>query len=402
MSKNYQKTINACFVGYIVQAIVNTFAPLLFLTFQSQFQIPLSQITLLITINFAVQLGIDFLATFLVDRIGYRVAMIASHLFAAVGLIGLAIFPYLFPSAYAGLLLAVVLYAIGGGGLEVLVSPVVEACPTENKAGTMSLLHSFYCWGQLGVVLFSTLFFVIIGIEHWPILALLWAVLPLLNAFAFTKVPIATLIEAGEVGLSMRALFSNKLFWLFLVMMVCSGASEQAVSQWASAFAEQGLGVTKVVGDLAGPCSFAMMMGLSRTFYGKFGQKIDLERFIILSSLLAICSYLLIGLTQRPILGFMGCALTGAAVGILWPGVFSIASRTIKNGGTAMFAYLALAGDLGCSLGPTLVGFISNKAHDELKIGILAAIIFPIIMVITAFVVKNIKSSHPNRVVDKI
>ncbi len=400
MLDNYQKTVQACFAGYIVQAIVNTFAPLLFLTFQDQFQIPLEQITLLITVNFMVQLLVDFVATFFVDRIGYRISIVAAHLFAAVGLMGLAIFPNFFNSPFIGLLTAVVLYAIGGGGLEVLVSPIVEACPTDHKEKTMSMLHSFYCWGYLGVVLISSLFFFVFGIQNWSILALLWSILPLINAFVFTRVPIASLIEEGQAGLSVRALFKNKFFWLFLLMMVCSGASEQAVSQWASAFAEQGLGVSKVIGDLAGPCSFALMMGLSRLFYGKFGQKINLERFITLSSVLAVCSYLLIGLTQAPIFGFIGCALSGMAVGILWPGVFSLASRMIRNGGTAMFAYLALAGDLGCSLGPTVVGFVSKTADNQLKFGILGATIFPVLMILFSFLIQKVTPNHVNRLVD--
>ena len=382
MKSNYKKTIYACFIGYIVQAIVNNFAPLLFLTFQNTYQIPLSSITMLITINFCLQLLVDLVSVGFVDKIGYRASMLIAHIFAAVGIVALAVLPELLPDAFMGLLAAVVIYAIGGGLLEVLVSPVVEACPTDNKEKAMSLLHSFYCWGHVGVVLVSTLFFRIFGIENWKLLAYIWALVPLCNAFLFIKVPMATLMEEGEKELSIRELAGQKLFWVFLLMMVCAGASEQAVSQWASTFAEMGLGVSKVVGDLAGPMAFAVLMGSSRVFYGKFGEKIDLDRFMIGSSFLCVVSYLCISLVPNPALGLLGCAVCGLSVGIMWPGTFSKAAAALPRGGTALFALMALAGDLGCSGGPTLVGMVSGSFGDNLKTGILAALVFPILLLI--------------------
>lgn len=380
MKNNYNKTITACFIGYIVQAIVNNFIPLLFLTFQSAYDIPLSKITMLVTINFGLQLIVDLLSVSFVDKIGYRVSMVLAHIFAAAGLVLLTILPECFLDPFVGLLLSVMVYAIGGGLLEVLVSPVVEACPTEHKEQTMSLLHSFYCWGHVGVVLLSTIFFRLFGIENWKFMALLWAFIPLCNAFLFTRVPIASLIEDGERGLTMKELFSMKIFWVLLLMMVCAGASEQAVSQWASTFAEMGLGVTKTIGDLAGPMAFAILMGSSRALYGKYGAKMNLDRFMIYSIFLCIASYLGISLIPNPIAGLIGCALCGLSVGILWPGTFSKASAAVPRGGTAMFAFLALGGDLGCSGGPTLVGMISSCFHDNLKTGILAAVIFPLLL----------------------
>lgn len=320
----------------------------------------------------------DFAATFFVDKIGYRTCIIAAHLFAAAGLAGLALFPVLFTDPFWSLLIAVMIYAVGGGLLEVLVSPIVEACPTDNKEKAMSLLHSFYSWGCVAVILISTLVFALFGIEHWQVMALIWAVLPIINAVVFTQVPINTLIAVGEESLSVKSLFSLKSFWLFLLMMVCAGASEQSVGQWASTFAEKGLGVSKVFGDLAGPMFFAGMMGLARLFYGKYGDRIDLQKFMLGSSLLCIVSYLLIGLTSFPPIGLFACGLSGFAVGIMWPGVFSFSTKIIRNGDTAMFAYLALAGDLGCSLGPSAVGWLSSDFGNQLRIGILGAIIFPI------------------------
>lgn len=382
MQQKYQKTIYACFVGYIVQAIVNNFVPLLFLTFEKSYHIPLSQITMLITINFGIQLLVDLLSAGFVDRIGYRVSVVLAHVFAAVGLVGLVLLPEIMPNAFAGLLIAVFIYALGGGLIEVLISPIVESCPTDNKEKAMSLLHSFYCWGHVGVVLVSTVFFGIFGIANWKILACIWALVPVINAFVFAKAPIAPLIEEGESGMTMLDLCKSKVFWVMMLMMLCAGASEQAVSQWASTFAEKGLGVTKTIGDLAGPMTFAILMGSSRAFYGKFGHKIDLDRFMLGSSVLCIFSYLLIVASPIPFLSLVGCGICGLSVGIMWPGTFSKASVALKNGGTAMFALLALAGDLGCSGGPTLVGFVSSAAADNLKAGILVAIAFPVVMAV--------------------
>ena len=378
----YKHTVYACFVGYITQAIVNNFAPLLFLTFVSSYGIPLSKITLLVTFNFGFQLFIDAVSPRFIDKIGYRFSMILAHVFSAAGLVMLTILPELFEDAFVGLLLAVMIYAIGGGLLEVLVSPVVEACPTDNKEATMSLLHSFYCWGHVGVVLLSTIYFAVFGIENWKYLACFWALVPALNCISFTKVPIATLIEEGETGLSLKELFRNKGFWLFMVMMVSAGASEQAVSQWASAFAEAGLGVDKTIGDLAGPMLFAVCMGISRAIYGKYGDRIKLEYYMLVSGVLCIISYLMISLSPWPMLSFIGCAICGFSVGIMWPGTFSMSAAGIKNGGTLMFALFALAGDVGCSAGPTLVGMVSSVANNNLKLGTLAAIFFPILCII--------------------
>lgn len=392
MKNQYNKTITACFVGYIVQAIVNNFTPLLFLFFQKSYHIPLSQITLLVTFNFGIQLLVDLLSVGFVDKIGYRASMIMAHVLSAAGLILLAVLPDILPVPFAGILIAVMIYAVGGGLLEVLVSPVVEACPSGAAEGAsstdekhfkekaMSMLHSFYCWGHAGVVCVSTVFFYAAGIENWKILAVIWALIPIGNAFVFAKVPIAPLIEDGESGLKLKELFRIKVFWVLLVMMICAGASEQAVSQWASTFAERGLGISKTAGDLAGPMAFAVLMGTSRWFYGRYGDRIHLERFMVYSSFLCILSYLGISLFPVPLLSLIACAVCGLSVGIMWPGTFSKASAALPKGGTAMFALLALGGDIGCSGGPTLVGMVSGAWGDNLKMGVLAGTVFPALL----------------------
>jgi fucose permease len=382
---SYRHTRYACYIGYITQAIVNNFLPLLFLTLQKSFQISLNQISVLVSVNFGVQLMIDFCSTLFVDRIGYRNCMRAAHLFAAAGLAGLSVFPKLLPDAFAGITAAVVLYAIGGGLLEVLVSPIVEACPSEQKEAQMSLLHSFYCWGHVLVIVCSTIFFSLFGLEHWGILACIWALIPILNCLYFGKVPIPQLVEEGQ-GMKIRELLKSAVFWRMFAMMLCAGASEQGMSQWASAFAESSLHISKTAGDLLGPCGFAVMMGASRAFFGKYGEKIRLERFMNLSSILCIASYLMAALSRQPWLGLIGCMLCGLSVGIMWPGSFSIASKSIKTGGTAMFALLALAGDLGCASGPAVVGHMSELCGGELQKGLLWAIFFPILLLLCGLV----------------
>ena len=380
MKFGYKKTMYACFVGYIVQAVVNSFVPLLFVTFQETYQIPLAQITLLITVNFVVQLLVDMLSAGFIDRIGYRASVVLAHIFAAAGLALLTILPEVLPDPFVGILMAVFVYAIGGGLIEVLISPIIEACPTDNKESAMSLLHSFYCWGCTGVVLISTIFFTIFGISNWKILTLLWTILPLANMLLFTKVPIYSLQEEGDKGMNLGELFREKMFWILMLMMVCSGAAEQSVSQWASTFAEKGLGITKSVGDLVGPMLFSILMGISRLLYGKYGEKWNLDRFMKFSCVLCIASYLCISFIPVPMVELLGCGLCGFSVGIMWPGTFSKAAAALRHGGTLLFAMLALAGDLGCSGGPTLVGFVSSGLGDNLRLGIFAGIIFPILL----------------------
>ncbi len=376
---SYTHTIYACYLGYITQAIVNNFAPLLFLTFSDAFDLALGQIAMISTLNFAIQLCVDLLSAKIIDRVGYRASVLAAHGFAAAGLIGLAVFPALLDNPFAGLLAAVALYAIGGGVIEVLISPIVEACPTKKKEAAMSLLHSFYCWGHLAVVLLSTAFFAAFGVARWPVLACLWAVVPLLNLVYFTQVPIYP-IAAGQEKLPLGGLLRQKTFWFVIVLMICAGASEQGMSQWASAFAESALHLSKTAGDLAGPCSFALCMGTARALYGRFSDRIPLKRAMAVCAALCAGCYTLAAFAPHPLLGLAGCAACGFSVGVFWPGTFSLAAKALPAGGTAMYALMALAGDLGCSSGPGLVGKAANAAGGNLKAGILAAAAFPLLM----------------------
>lgn len=380
-TKNYKKTLIACYLGFITQAISANFAPLLFLMFKDTYGISFEMIALVPMIFYLTQLLVDLVAVKFADIIGYRTCVVASQVVSAAGLLLMAFLPDILPNPFIGILISVVLYAIGSGLIEVLLSPIVEACPFENKAGVMSLLHSFYCWGAVGVVLGSTLFFAIFGMVYWQILTVIWAVVPLLNIFNFLSCPIERLVEDGE-GLRIGQLLRLPLFLLMIVLMICVGASEATMTQWASAFTESALGVSKTVGDLAGPCLFAVFMGLSRMFYGKKSEKLDLTKVMLGCGLLCVVCYLLAALSPIPIIGLIGCALCGLSVGIMWPGTISISSQKCPKGGTAMFAFLALAGDLGAAVGPTMVGGIADAAGGDLKTGLLFATLFPIVMII--------------------
>lgn len=392
---DHNHTIYACFTGYIIQAIVNNFAPLLFLTFQREFGISLEKIALLISFNFGVQLLVDFFAAGFVDKIGYRICIVMAQVFSCVGLASLAFLPNLMPDPFFGLLLSVMIYAIGGGLLEVLVSPIVEACPTDHKESVMGLLHSFYCWGHAAVILLSTLFFAVFGIENWRILACLWAIVPLLNTFYFSQVPITSFTEEGG-GMSIKELVHNEMFWFMVVLMVCAGACEQGISQWASAFAEAGLNVSKTMGDLAGPCAFAILMGTARVVYAKMSEQVSIYKYMLVCGILCLISYLTASLSPSPLISLIGCAMCGLSVGVMWPGSFSLSAKNIPAGGTAMFAFLALAGDLGCGGGPAVVGFVSGLADGNMKSGILSGIIFPITLIIMLLYLmkRERKTSH--------
>ena len=385
---NFKHTIFASYTGYFVQAIINNFAPLLFLTFQNSFGFSYRQISLLIVINFAIQLVIDLCSAGFIGKIGYRKCIIAAHFLAASGLLCLGFLPFVLPNAYVAVVISILIYATGSGLIEVIISPLVEACPTDNKSASMSLLHSFYCWGQMSVVALSTLFFAVIGIEHWRILSVLWAIVPLINAFYLMLVPFPKMLDEFH-GIGIKALFKTKMFLICAVIMFCAGACELAMSQWASAFAESALHVNKTMGDLLGPCMFAILMGTSRVLYAKLSEKISLKKFMLCSAILCVISYLLTSLSPLPLLSLIGCGLCGFSVGVMWPGTFSLSTKQIPNGGTAMFALLALFGDLGCSTGPAAVGFMTGFFGDDLSKGMIFAVIFPIILILMLFKIKD-------------
>ena len=388
MEKNYKKTLLACYLGFITQAIVANFTPLLFLKFHSEYGIPIGKIALISTTFYFTQLIVDVICAKYVDRIGYRRAVVVSEAASVVGLVGLAFLPDLLPSPFAGIIISVIIYAIGSGLIEVLVSPIVEACPFDHKEAVMSFLHSFYCWGTVAVILLSTVFFNIFGISNWRWMACIWAIVPLYNIYNFMTCPIEYLVEDGQ-GMTVRTLLKSPLFWTGILLMICAGASEIAMAQWASAFTESALGIEKRIGDLVGPCLFAVMQGISRVIYGKRGSRIELTKYMIGSGALCLICYLLASLSHNPILSLAGCILCGFSVGIMWPGTISIMSKKMPLGGTAMFALLAMAGDIGGSVGPAAVGFVTQAANDNMQVGMISATIFPALLILALIIIKK-------------
>lgn len=389
--KNYKKTKIACYLGFVTQAIAANFAPLMFLKFHNDYNISLGNIALISTFFFFTQLLVDLFCAKYVDRIGYRVSIVASEICSAAGLLGLAFLPDLLPSPFVGIILSVIVYAIGSGLIEVLCSPIVEACPFENKEATMSLLHSFYCWGSVGTILVSTVFFMIFGMDNWKWLVVLLALVPAINIYNFATCPIEHLVSEGK-GLSVKELFQRPLFWIAVVLMICAGASELSMAQWASAYAEAALGLSKTVGDLAGPCLFAVFMGICRAIFGKYGDNMDLSRFMTGSGILCVACYLLASLSANPIAGLVGCIVCGFSVGIMWPGTISISSKAFPAGGTAMFALLAMAGDLGGSIGPGIVGRVAQHAGGNIRAGMSVGLVFPVLLLVMLFLFGRIKT----------
>ncbi len=392
--QNFRYTFYASYAGYFVQAIINNFLPLLFLTFQKNFALSYDEISLLIIINFGVQLIVDMISASFIDKIGYRISALLAHGFAFTGLFGLAIFPFILPP-YIGIILSIVIYAMGSGLIEVIISPLVEACPSQSKSGSMSLLHSFYCWGQMSVVLLSTVFFTFFGTDNWRYLAFVWSIVPLINGIFFSLVPIPETLANGE-EMKVKDLLTTKLFYVFALIMLCSGASEIAMSQWASTFAESGLKVSKTLGDLLGPCLFAVLMGSARVLYSKISEKISLAKMMTSSAVLCIISYLTASLSHLPLISLFGCALCGLSVGIMWPGTFSLAAEKIPKGGTAMFAFLALFGDMGCSVGPGTVGKAITVFSGDMNKGMLFGTVFPMLLILGLWLMKNVKCNVQN------
>ncbi len=395
-------TIAAGYVGYMTQALSINFSPLLFITFEQVYDISIGKIGLLIAISFITQLSVDAFEARFSSRFNTRATVIIGHLCTATGMILFSFLPDLMPDPFLGLVIPTMLAAVGGGVIEVLISPIVEACPTKEKSAAMSLLHSFYSWGSVATVLLSTLFFSTMGIENWRILSCLWAIVPLCGAAMFAVVPIYELDEKStEEGGKHHSLLRSGIFWIFFIIMFCAGASEMAMAQWASSFAEQGLGVTKAVGDLLGPCAFAVCMGLTRVCYAMASKKIKLPVFFALSATLCALSYLITALSPLPLISLLGCALCGLSVGIMWPGTYSLASSYIVGGGVQMFALLALAGDMGCTVGPSFAGFIAELASGNLGVAFICATVFPtVILALIPFLLisaKRGKNKHSEK-----
>lgn len=397
-TKKYMSTKIACYTGYFVQAIINNLAPLFYVIFQNEFEINYTKISWLIMLNFVTQLFVDIMSVKVIEKLGYRISIVLAHVFSSLGLFLLGVLPRAMENHYIGLVIPILIYATGSGLIEVLVSPIVEGLPLENKSGEMSLLHSFYCWGQMSVVLFTTIAIKFAGSENWVYAPMLWAIIPFINMFMFMKVPIFPPVPEGEDEMKVSELFRSGTFILLALLMLCAGASELAMSQWASTFAEESLGVDKLTGDLLGPCLFALLMASARVVFGLVGDKVDVKKVLTFSAVLCVTAYLLSTLSKSPIVSLIGCGLCGLSVATMWPGVFSFAAKIFPRGGTPLFAMLAVFGDFGCAFGPWLAGVVSDGVRastmtfDPLKFGLMIAVVFPITMIITISVLSKKKN----------
>lgn len=382
MTKSYKSTKIACFIGFVVQAIINNFLPLLFIIFNTQYSLNYEQLGRLLFINFFVQLIVDAFTPALVKKIGYRGAAIACHGLAAVGLCLLGILPLVFPNhIYACIVASIIIYASGSGIIEVCISPIVEMLPGDKKGADMAFTHSFYCWGQAFTVLVSTLLIFLIGQSSWQLIPMIWAVIPFFNMFNFIRVPIVEQPD-DPIGKTAKTLFKDRDFWIFAVIMICAGASEITMAEWASLFAQQALGISKTLGDLLSPCAFAVCMGSGRVVFGLLDGKFNPKKALILNNILCALCYVGVSVMDIPALSLIACALCGFSVSLSWPGTYSMAARHFPTGGTLMFSILALCGDFGCSIGPWLMGIVANST--TLQMGFLVSAIFPVVMVLTA------------------
>lgn len=385
---SYKRTKLSCYTGYFVQAIINNLPPLLFIVFNQKFGIGLNRLSLLITVNFVSQILIDLFAVKFSDKIGYKKLSVLSQAITTAGLICLAVLPNII-NAFTGILIAILLNAVGSGLMEVIISPIIEAIPGDKKTSQMAFLHSFYCWGQVFVVLATTILVKILGKDNWHWIPLVWAILPLFNTISFLKCRMPENL-AAEKQTPLGRLFFKRTFVIMLILMLCAGASELGMSQWASYFAETALHVTKQVGDILGPCMFAVLMGLGRVLFGIFGEKLKIKTALAVSALLCAASYIAVSVSGNQYVSLIFCAFTGMCISIMWPGTFSLAAKEFPDGGNSMFALLALMGDVGCTLGPWIVSFTALQFFDgNLKGGIGFGSVFPIIMIIAVLLVKN-------------
>jgi len=407
---SYKNTLHACYLGYITQAIIVNLSPIFFVIFKDSYGLDNGDIGIIVFVLFAIQLGVDLASTWFVDKFGFRRCAVIAHLSAAAGLLLLGLLPCVMENKFIGILIAIVIGAVGSGIIEVIISPIVDLLPAESKASAMSLLHSFYCWGQVAVVALSTLLLALIGRDFWYVIPFIWMLIPVTDAVVFNFVPVPDTVPEEE-KVSPKKFATSKIFILAAFLMFSSAMAELSMSQWASYFAEKGLGVNKLLGDLMGPCLFGVFMGAGRTLHGIYGGKTDLAKTLSSSSFVCFLGYILTVFSPIPVLSLLGCGITGLGVGLLWPGTLSLTSEKIPGGGTALFALLALFGDLGCSVGPWLTGIISDSVRDTsvfaglsqttgmsteqlaLKTGLLIISLFPLMAV---FIIRKVGKSKSN------
>lgn len=381
----YKSTIRACYIGNLVGALVTNLSPLLFVILMGSYNLSFEQVGRLVLINFFTQIIADLAFSKPVDTYGVRPFITLGHALVFIGFVMFAFSPRLFPhSPYTGLMLATVVFSCGGGLLELLLSAIVQAVPSDAKAAAMSLLHSFYAWGFIVVVVLTFLMLKLFGSANWPWLFLIWSLVPLFNFFNFLRVPLPPQVP-DEHRTSTRVLASTPFFIFVVLGIALGGAAEVSMSQWTSAYAETTLGLSKQTGDLLGLCLFAGLLGLGRVLYGTYGKRFDIWRVMFLGSLFAAGCYLVAALSQHPIVSLVACAFCGLGVALLWPGSVTNAAHRFPFAGASMFAILAAGGDTGAAVGPWLLGLIADQIPTDfplspLRVGMVIGTLFPLAM----------------------
>lgn len=407
IARSYGLTKVACYIGYVVQAVVNNLLSLLFVIFNAQpYNISLEKLGSIIFINFAAQLFIDYISVFFTSRFGYKKCVVFAQATSVVGFVLLGFLPRVI-EPYFGILFSILFLAVGSGLIEVLISPIIEALPSDNKASNMSFLHSFYCWGQVLTVIGTTALVFALGNDKWFYIPFVWSIIPFINTLLFTRCDILEL-ENNSAHSSALSLLKNKSVYKYMVFMFCAGASEITMVQWSSFFVEKGFGTEKWLGDLIGPCLFAVLMGIGRIGYGILGKKVSLERLLCYFSALCFVCYLVVALSNNGIICALGCAVCGLSVSVMWPGVISLSAEKFHSSGTAIFSLMAMLGDIGCAVGPWILGLIAEYAFDynlgrhlisalninstqsNMQLGFLICSIFPLIMFLF-FVISAVK-----------
>lgn len=410
--EHYRLTTISCFVGIFAQAVIINLAALLFMPLMRLHGLTYVQLGTLVAVNFSVQVGSDLVFSGLIDRIGFRRLVLPACLVGSLGLFLFALAPVLLPGrVFAGLLAATAVYSAAGGLLEVLLSPIVNAIPNEEKGAAMSLLHSFYAWGQMATIILTTLFLFLVGERHWQWMVGFWALLPLANFLLFLKAPFPPSVPE-EHRLNMGDLILKPFCLLAFAAIFFGASAEVLMNQWTSAFMERALLLPKLTGDLFGMCGFALMLGLGRAWHGKYGARFDISKALVAMSALAVLCYLVVALAPGSWPGLLACMVCGFATSLLWPGTLIVASERYPLAGAWMFALLAAAGDVGAGLGPWFTGWVVDHAIDTaaalrleqwlgiggeqaaLRLGILAGTIAPLLALLCHWGMKRMRENH--------
>lgn len=362
-AKSYQLTTISCFVGIFCQAVSSNITAILFIPLMTLYGLSYVHLGLLVGINFTTQVLVDIIASRLVDRYGFRVFVLPSDILAVIGLVLFGLTPVLFDNILTGLVFSTIIFSASCGLQEVMLSPIVNAIPHNDKGPAMALMHSFYAWGQVATIIITTLFLFFFGIENWQVIVFLWALVPLVNFFMFLAAPFPGVIHENQ-RMTMRDLILKPFYLVALLAIMGGAATELVMNQWSSTFSEKVLELPKVTGDILGMCGFAVFLGLGRVLYGRYGSKINMNNVLVGSAAAAVVCYIAVAISPLPAISLAACAVCGLAASLLWPGTLVITAEKYPLAGAWIFAILAAAGDIGAASGPFAAGVITDLTRQ--------------------------------------